>query len=113
MGYQSEAQLEKNLLTQLTQIGYSSVAIPDYETLLSNFHTQLSIFNEHKLNNQPITDVEFKRILTLIEGKSIYDSAKILRDKLLIERTSIILWKSEERELLKSNFIPDNIMQHE
>lgn len=86
MGYQSEAQLEKNLLTQLTQIGYSAVTIPDYETLLSNFHEQLNIFNEHKLNGQPLTTVEFKRILTLIEGKSIYDSAKILRDKLLIER---------------------------
>ena len=31
MGYQSEAQLEKNLLTQLTKISYSTVTIPDYE----------------------------------------------------------------------------------
>ena len=31
MSYQSEAQLEKNLLTQLTKIGYSAVTIQDYE----------------------------------------------------------------------------------
>lgn len=43
-------------------------------------------FNKHKLAGQSLTDKEFRRILTAIEGKSIYDSAKILRDKLLIER---------------------------
>lgn len=54
--------------------------------MLANFKQQLNTFNEHKLNGKPLTNIEFKRILTLIEGKSIYDSAKILRDKLLIER---------------------------
>lgn len=86
MGYQSEAQLEKNLHTQLVNQGYKPVKIADYNALLTNFKNQLNQFNEHKLEGQPLTDIEFKRILTLIEGKSIYDSAKILRDKLLIER---------------------------
>lgn len=86
MGYQSEAQLEKNLHTQLGNQSYKPVKIADYEALLTNFKNQLNRFNEHKLDGQPLTDIEFKRILTLIEGKSIYDSAKILRDKLLIER---------------------------
>jgi type I restriction enzyme R subunit len=86
MGYQSEAQLEKNLHTQLVNQGYQPVKISDYDALLTNFKQQLNQFNKHKLGGQPITDIEFKRILTLIEGKSIYDSAKILRDKLLIER---------------------------
>nr|WP_249308511.1 type I restriction endonuclease subunit R [Lederbergia citrea] len=86
VGYQSEAQLEKNLHTQLVNLGYQPVKIADYEALLTNFKNQLNQFNEHKLDGHPLTDIEFKRILTLIEGKSIYDSAKILRDKLLIER---------------------------
>jgi type I restriction enzyme, R subunit len=86
MGYQPEAQLEKNLHKQLVDQGYKPVKIKDYEALLANFKQQLNIFNEHKLNGQPLSDIEFNRILTLIEGKSIYDSAKILRDKLLIER---------------------------
>jgi type I restriction enzyme, R subunit len=86
MAYQLEAELEKKLLTQLVNLGYDAVKIAEYDTLLTNFQRQLNIFNEHKLNGQPLTNIEFKRILTLIEGKSIYDSAKILRDKLLIER---------------------------
>ncbi|MFY0782899.1 type I restriction endonuclease subunit R [Peribacillus simplex] len=86
MGYQPEAQLEKNLHKQLVNQGYKPVKIADYDALLTNFKNQLNQFNEHKLDGQPLTDIEFKRILTLIEGKSIYDSAKILRDKLLIER---------------------------
>src|SRR5690606_2203755 len=56
------------------------------DALLQNFKHQLNEFNKYKLNGQPLTDKEFKRILTLIEGKSVYESAKILRDKLLIER---------------------------
>ncbi|MEI2664060.1 type I restriction endonuclease subunit R [Rossellomorea sp. LJF3] len=86
MAYQPEAQLEKNLHKQLVDQGYKPVNIKDYEALLANFKQQLNVFNEHKLNGQPLSDLEFNRILTLIEGKSIYDSAKILRDKLLIER---------------------------
>ncbi|HGH7179272.1 TPA: type I restriction endonuclease subunit R [Bacillus luti] len=86
MGYQPEAELEKNLHKQLVNQGYKAVKIADYDALLANFKQQLNLFNEHKLNGRPISDIEFKRILTLIEGKSIYDSAKILRDKLLVER---------------------------
>jgi type I restriction enzyme, R subunit len=86
MAYQPEADLEKKLHTQLVNQGYKSVKIADYDALLANFKQQLNTFNEHKLNGQPLTNIEFKRILTLIEGKSIFDSAKILRDKLLIER---------------------------
>ncbi len=86
MGYQSEAQLEKKLHIKLVDQGYQPVKIADYDALLTNFKNQLNLFNEPKLGGQPLTDIEFKRILTLIEGKSIYNSAKILRDKLLIER---------------------------
>ncbi|PFU56999.1 type I restriction endonuclease subunit R [Bacillus thuringiensis] len=86
MAYQSEAQLEKNLHSQLVNQGYTAIKIPDYDTLLANFRNQLNEFNKHKLAGQSLTDKEFRRILTAIEGKSIYDSAKILRDKLLIER---------------------------
>lgn len=86
MGYQSEAQLEANLHKQLTNQSYQPVSLPDYEAVKNNFRKQLNTFNEHKLNGQPLSDSEFRRILTEIEDKSIYESAKILRDKLPIER---------------------------
>lgn len=86
MGYQSEAQLEDHLIKQLTTQGYETVQLSDYEAVKNNFRAQLNKFNEAKLNGQPLTDKEFKRVLVATEDKSIYDSAKILRDKLLIER---------------------------
>lgn len=86
MGYQSEAQLEKHLVEQLQTQGYETVQLSDYQSVLTNFRAQLNKFNEKKLNGQLLTDKEFKRVLVAIEGKSIYESAKILRDKLLIER---------------------------
>lgn len=86
MGYQSEAQLESNLHKQLTNQSYHAVSLPNYEAVKDNFRTQMNTFNAHKLNGQPLTDSEFRRILTEIEDKSIYESAKILRDKLPIER---------------------------
>ena len=86
MAYQSEAQLEKNLHNQLVKQGYEDVKLDDYGALKTNFRHQLNKFNEKKLNGQALTDKEFRRVLTVIEGKSIYESAKILRDKLLIER---------------------------
>lgn len=86
MTYQSEEKLEKNLHSQLVKQGYEAVRIPDYKALQTNFRIQLNKFNKRKLNGQPITDKEFRRVLTAVEGKSVYESAKILRDKLLIER---------------------------
>lgn len=86
MGYQSEAQLEKHLVEQLQTQGYEVVQLSDYAAVLANFRAQLNKFNEKKLNGQPLTDKEFKRVLVATEDKSIYESAKILRDKLLIER---------------------------
>lgn len=86
MGYQSEAQLEQNLIKQLAKLGYEQVSLLNYNAVKENFRQQLNKFNKHKLNGQPLTDKEFHRILTEIEDKSIYQSAKILRDKLRIER---------------------------
>lgn len=86
VGYQSEAQLEKHLVEQLQTQGYEAVQLSDYAAVLANFRKQLNKFNEKKLNGQPLTDKEFKRVLVATEDKSIYESAKILRDKLLIER---------------------------
>ena len=39
-----------------------------------------------KLDGQPLTDKEFQRLLTMINGKGIFESARILRDKLPLKR---------------------------
>ena len=86
MSYQSEAQLEKNLVNQLESQGFSIVKIKDEEELKNNFRVQLFEHNKAKLNNKPFTDKEFERILRHVEGKSVFQSAKILRDKFILER---------------------------
>lgn len=86
MTYQSEAQLEENLIKQLVNQGFDRVNISDEEELKSNFRNELFQHNKSKLNNEPLTDKEFERILRHLEGKSVFQSALILRDKFILER---------------------------
>lgn len=83
---QTEAQLENEMIAQLAGIGYEKVAIPDIKTLQQNFRQQISRLNEENLNGTPLSDKEFERLLLKIEGKSVYESAKLLRIKQHISR---------------------------
>lgn len=44
--------------------------------------------NSANIGEEPLTDKEFERLMTQINGKSIFDSAKILRDKVLLKETA-------------------------
>lgn len=85
MGYQSEAQLEEQLIQRLKNQDYELVNIPDYDALIENFKNQFTILNKDKLS-KPLTDKEWERIFNEILGKSVFQSAKILRDKICIKR---------------------------
>ena len=85
MAYQSEAELELQFIDQLNKQGYSTISLPDYDALVENFKTQFEAFNADKLDT-PLTDKEWERILNLMLGKSVFQSAKILRDKFILER---------------------------
>lgn len=85
MSYQSEAQLEQQLIEQLRGQNYSVVTIADYSALVDNFKVQFEKFNSEKLNS-PLTDKEWERVFNHLNGKSIFESAKILRDKFVLER---------------------------
>lgn len=52
MSYQSEAQLEENLIKQLVNQGFNRVAISNED----NFRRELFEHNKYKLNNEPFTD---------------------------------------------------------
>ncbi len=85
MSYQSEAALEQQFIEQLNKQGYNLVSIPDYDALLENFKIQFAAFNAAKLD-YPLTDKEWERVFNIMLGKSIFQSAKILRDKFVLER---------------------------
>lgn len=107
MAYQSEAQLEKKLVEQLVSQGYERIQIPDESQLVLNFRQQVNRFNRDKLGGKELTDKEFDRLMTHITGKSIFESAKILRDKQEIEREDGSILAVElfnTREWCKNNF---------
>ncbi|WP_280166640.1 type I restriction endonuclease subunit R [Priestia aryabhattai] len=107
MSYQSEAQLEKHMVEQLVRQGYEQVTINNYDELINNFRNQLNLFNKKKLEGQPLTDGEFSRFLTQIDGKSIFETAKILRDKQVFQRdngTEVYLELFNTREWCKNIF---------
>ena len=107
MGYQSEAELENKLIEKLKTQGYERALINDYAELENNFREQLSKFNKKVLNENPLTDKEFERILNILNGKSVLQSAIKLREKIDFDRedgTKIYL------KLLSEN-AEDNIYQ--
>lgn len=85
MAYQSEAALEQQFIDQLNQQEYTIVSIPDYDALVANFKVQFEAFNAAKLDT-PLTDKEWERIFNHMLGKSVFQCAKILRDKFVLER---------------------------
>ncbi|MRG86704.1 type I restriction endonuclease subunit R [Salinibacillus xinjiangensis] len=107
MSYQSEAQLEKNMIKQLVRQQYEQVTIKAEDALVQNFRTQLNRFNKKKLEGQPLTDEEFSRFLTQLSGKSIFETAKLLRDKQVFQRgdgTEVYLELFNTRDWCKNIF---------
>ncbi|TDE43192.1 type I restriction endonuclease subunit R [Flavobacterium rhamnosiphilum] len=76
MTAQPEQILEKNLIAQLTRLGYKTVVIKDEKELLENLKTQLE-----KHNKVAISQQEFKQILNHINKGNVFERAKILRDR--------------------------------
>lgn len=78
---ESEATLEKKLIESLVNNSYERVNIKDKDDLELNFKKQLE-----KFNNTTFTDNEFKKILIHLEGGSIFEKAKKLRDQFVLKR---------------------------
>ncbi|RNL95180.1 type I restriction endonuclease subunit R [Sinomicrobium pectinilyticum] len=81
MSTQPEQVLEKQLIEQLSTIGYTKVNIPDEAALLTNLKTQLE-----KHNDITFTEKEFERVLNILSKGSVFEKAKTLREKQHIVR---------------------------
>ena len=81
MSKQPEQILEDNLVLQLQQLGYAFVTIRDEKELLANLKAQLE-----KHNGIEFTSKEFDRVLNILSKGSVYDKAKMLREKQHIVR---------------------------
>lgn len=81
MTTQPEQVLENNLVSQLKGLGHKAVTIKTENDLISNLKTQLE-----KHNNTTFTVSEFDRILNHLSKGNIFDKAKTLRDKYVLQK---------------------------
>ena len=86
MGYQSEAELENQFIQQLIRQNYEMIELYDYDAVLDNFRIKFQQFNNSCINDRYLSDKEWERVLNYVQGKSVFQSAKILRDKFVLER---------------------------
>ncbi|HGO5301502.1 TPA: type I restriction endonuclease subunit R [Vibrio harveyi] len=77
MAYQSEQQLEDNLIAQLGTQGFEVIALKDNAALEANLKAQLE-----KVNECTLSDTEFRQVLGKLEKGNIFTKAKTLRDQL-------------------------------
>lgn len=84
--YESEAKLEEKLIDQLVKQGYKKVQIDTVEDLEKNFREQINEHNKFRLEEKPLSDKEFERLMIKISGKGVFQSAKELRQLQDIQR---------------------------
>ncbi|MEK6494079.1 type I restriction endonuclease subunit R [Myroides odoratimimus] len=76
MSKQSEQILEEQLVDQLQKLGYKYAFIADEKALLANLKTQLE-----KHNHIQFSDSEFEKVLNILNKGSVFEKAKVLREK--------------------------------
>jgi type I restriction enzyme R subunit len=83
MTAQSEQALENGLISTLRDMNYEYLHIKEETNLFSNFKTQLEKHNAKKLaeiGRTAFTDKEFEKIRIYLEGGTLFEKSKKLRD---------------------------------
>jgi type I restriction enzyme R subunit len=76
MAKQPELILEEQLITKLQELGYALVYVQNEVELIANLKQQLE-----KHNNIVFSDKEFEKVLNILSKGSVFEKAKILREK--------------------------------
>ena len=84
--YESEAMLEEKLIKHLELLGYTKINLKNLDDVKENFRKQVNKHNIDELKGKELSDKEFDRLYTMITGKGVYASSKILREKQCLER---------------------------
>lgn len=88
MAHVSEYDVGNLFIDRLESIGYRFVEMANYDDVLANFREQLTEFNARKLieakGEAALSDAEFGRVMIHMDNKSVYESAKILRDQYVL-----------------------------
>ena len=85
---QSEYEVEIKFIERLESIGYRYLDLKDYDDVIANARAQLAAFNAKKLleakGAPTFSDAEWNRVMIHLDNHSVYESAKILRDKYVL-----------------------------
>nr|WP_297707453.1 type I restriction endonuclease subunit R [uncultured Butyrivibrio sp.] len=86
---QSEYDVEIKFIERLELIGYDYVDLKNYDDVIVNFKTQLEKVNAEKIiaekGDSILSKAEFERVMNHIDNKSVYESAKVLRDQYVLQ----------------------------
>lgn len=81
----SEYEVEDLFLDTLEGMDYEYIELSNYDGVLKNFRTQLCKLNAQKLIEAKgvaeLSDEEFGRVIVRLDNHTVYESAKILREK--------------------------------
>ena len=86
---QSEYEVEDIFIDKLTTMGYDYVQLNNYDDVIKNFRIQLCKLNEKALKEAKgeakLSDAEFDKVMLRLDGHTVYESAKILREQWVLE----------------------------
>lgn len=86
---ESEYAVEKHLIEQLSHMGYRFVRMGNHDDLLTNLREQICKVNRDKLveakGEASLSDSEFERVKNRLLNHTVYESAKILREKWILD----------------------------
>lgn len=85
----SEYQVEELYIDRLVDMGYEFVEMKNYDDVCSNFRKQFCKLNAKELISAKgvaeLSNAEFDRVMIRLENHTVYESAKILREKWVLE----------------------------
>lgn len=85
----SEYEVESLYIDRLIELGYDYVPMKNYDDVCANFRKQFCKLNSEELvaakGIAELSDSEFDRVMIRLENHTIYESAKILREKWVLE----------------------------
>ena len=85
----SEYEVEAIFIDQLESIGYQYIDMSNYDDVVANFRRQFCKVNDRAIMDEKgvaeLSDSEFEKVMFRLENHTVYESAKILREKWVLE----------------------------
>ena len=85
----SEYEVESLYIDRLIEMGYEFIPMKNYDDVCNNFRKQFCALNSQELIEAKgvaaLSDSEFDRVMIRLENHTVYESAKLLREKWVLE----------------------------